>query len=104
MRFKKLRFSVGIALIVFIFVAGDIIFVGKLVEKAQINNPSQTVTLVDPKTISPQVIPVETVASEPANDVQNTTVSTGQASTKVAEPVPAPQPIVVHTTRRTRAS
>ena len=92
MRFKKLRLSVGIALILFIFMAGNIIVFGKLIDKNYIlqlnDNSNQNVILVDLKQISPREIQNETKPIQPLGDVQNS---------------PPPAPVIHHTTR-TRAS
>ena len=93
MRFKKLRLSVGIALILFILIAGNIIVFGKLIDKDsifQLNNPDNDDILVDPKQMVPEGIQTETKPTQPEDDVQN-------------NPPPAP-PIVHHNRRRTRAS
>ena len=63
MRFKKLRLSVGIALILFIFIVGNIIIFGKLVDKkpiAKSNNSDQNAVLIDPKQMESKNIPTET--------------------------------------------
>jgi len=63
MRFKKLRLSVGITMILFIFIAGSIIALGKLDENdsgVQSDNQAQNIILVDPKQIAPKEIQTET--------------------------------------------
>jgi len=109
MRFKKLRLSVGIALVLFILIAGNIIAFGKVVDKKQIvqsANQDQNVILVDPKQIAPKDIQTETKPIQPVGDVQNSPPSepVEQPTSKVVEPTPPPAPVVHHSTRRTRAS
>ena len=106
MRFKKLRLSVGIALILFILIAGNIIAFGKLVDKKPIvqSNNSDTI-LVDPKQIAPKKIQTETKPIQPIVEVQNSSLSAPIEQPKVVEPTPPPpKPVVVHHQRRTRAS
>ena len=111
MRFKKLRLSVGIALILFIFIAGNIIAFGKLVDKSymvQSDNQDQNAILVDPKQIAPKEIQTETKPIQPVEEVQNSSPPEPieQPKPKVVEPTPPPpEPVVVHHhRRRTRAS
>lgn len=92
MRFKKLRLSVGIALILFILIIGSIIVFGKLVNKkpiVQSNNHNQNMLLVDTKQIEPKEIPNETKPIQPVVEVQNSS---------------PPESVVVHHRIRTRAS
>jgi len=95
MRFKKLRLSVGIALILFIIIVGNIIIFGKLVDKSymvQSDNQNQNAILVDSKHIAPK-------------DIQTETKQIEKPEPNVFEPTPPPpEPVVVHHYRRTRAS
>ncbi len=109
MRFKKLRISVGIALVIFIFIIGNIIVFGKLVDKnsnVQVNNLDQNTVLVDPKKIVPQEPLIETKTEPPVEVTQKTvdTTPTEQPKPKIVESAPNPEPVVVHTSRRTHAS
>jgi len=110
MRFKKLRLLVGISLILFIFIAGSIIVLGKLVDKKPIvqNNQDQNVILADSKQIAPKEIQNETKPIQPVKAVQNISPPTPieQPKHKIVKPTPPPpEPVVVHhTRRRTRAS
>ncbi len=96
MRFRKLRFAVGIALIVFLFVAGSIVVLGKLT-----NAPGNDLSVVDPKAAFHAVPAAQntTVAPESSPEPPAPVKQTVPQNT----PAPAPQP-VVHLTRRTRAS
>lgn len=86
MRFKKLRLIIGIILIIFIFMVGNTIIFGKLIDKDSIKQPknqSQELFLVDPKNTPVQDIQVEITPQPPADP---------------------PKSVVTHTSINTRAS
>ena len=89
MRFKKLRLSVGIALVLFILIVGNIIVFGKLADNSymsQSNNTDQNSILVDSKQIASKETQTETNPIQSVDEVQDSS------------------PPVVHHSRRTRAS
>ena len=121
MSFTKLRIFVGIALVLFIFVAGNIIVLGKMTGKASVID--QTLTQVDPKKVLPQDIvadvkpapepPAPKAVDVPPPKPTPPPVVTAQPPVKPTPPpvetAPPPQPVqpvpvVVHRQRRTRAS
>lgn len=94
MKFKKLRLAVGIALVIFIFVIGNIIIFGEMTKGTQTSANSQdNLKLGDPKIVLPSA----------TQDKVNNSSSGGTQTT--TSPPPAPPPTtVVHTTRTTGAS
>ena len=89
MRFQKLRVSVGISLIVFMFVVSNILISGLVMKNgyAAQNLPDQNVV------ITPEVRKLV-----PQQDIITSTTP------EVVNPPPAPKPVVVTPLVRTRAS
>ena len=111
MRLKKLRLLVGITMILFIFIAGSIIVLGKLGENnsgVQSDKQAQSILLVDPRQIAQKEIQTETNVIKLGEEDKNTppTKPIEDPKPKVVEPAPIPpEPVVVHHhRRRTRAS
>jgi len=96
MRFKKLRISVGIALIIFIFVVGNIILFGQLTKDK---------SLV--KDLSDQNFITITENQNPPSQKMKT-ITNNENINQINEPVlkndsPA-EPVIIHTKIKTRAS
>ena len=118
MRFKKLRFSVAIAMIFFIIIAGDIVITGKLMGKFHVFDDYddddyhvQSIAMVDPKRITVPDMTTTTSTDTADKPVETSAVKIiepapvkrpGATITEVATPLP--DPVVEHTTRKTRAS
>ncbi|NOZ80621.1 MAG: hypothetical protein GXP63_03015 [DPANN group archaeon] len=117
MRFKRLRISVGIALIVFFFVVGNIIVSGTLAKDDRLVRelPAQNVAAItDPKELPAQKIVIMSNAALPEEnaEMKETTKNAKVArpakkavQTSVVEPASPPPPqTIIHHRRRTRAS
>lgn len=111
MRFKKLRFSVGVALIMFILLSGYIIISGELLsDKSTIKAvPVQNIAAIpeeDKKLLSqiPQIpTQLPTITETKNQEVRQMPANVKINNAPVAEPIPMPEPVVIHR-RRTRAS
>jgi len=117
MRFKKLKLSVGIAMIAFILVVGNIFLFAGLLKSTIQDVSAETLTLPDQQAVVPKVPTVETTVKTliittndiPAVEATPPPIVTPTTTPPAPEPVvvttaPQPQPVVIQTVRRTRAS
>ena len=98
MRFKKLRFLVGISLVMFILIAGSIIVFGTLMEKISAikdSIPDQSFDSADPKMVAPQNTQGIT-QTESIKSTQNT-VNMVKPEVTVIKTVPVAQPVATQT-------
>ncbi len=98
MRFKKLRIFVGIAILIFVLVIGNIIAFG-LTHNTNSNNIAAIDTRKSAVNSTLQVID-----SSSPNTASSSTSSNTQQQQVQSTPAPVPAPIVYHPTMRTRAS
>lgn len=121
MRLKKLRISIMIALVLFIFVAGSIIVFGEIAKNQSLPTVTQTQNLVAPtdnrNTVTQQIANSQTVVAATPQNKSTTTTKTDTGSNKqpvkikkptktryVSPTQPPPQPVIPPPVRRTRAS
>lgn len=106
MRFKKLRLYVGIAIVLFILIAGNIIAFGLLHK----NQTQPALAVIDnKKTLNVPVVNSysTTTTSNNANSNTNTVNSNTGGGSSVSsdqQAVATPPPVVYHPSLRTRAS
>jgi hypothetical protein len=92
MRFKRLRAFVGIFLVLFVLVVGNIIAFG-LLQKYNISDDD-----------SKMIAPIYTINKPDTPTTNSQQQPSNVASAPTSAPAPSPAPTVVHTTVRTRAS
>jgi len=121
MRFKKLRISIIIALVLFIFVAGSIIVFGEIAKNQQLPSVTQTQNFVAPTdnrnnitqqiansqtavTATPQNKSTTVTKTDAVNNTQPVKIQKSAKTLYVSPAQPPPQPVIYHPVRRTRAS
>ena len=113
MRFKKLRISVGVALIIFILLIGNIIVFGELVkDKSSVKSSldQNLFAMLDDKKLISQNFTIETQPKLDTSPQSNQEIknannkNTNPTSKPIPKVLPPSNQIIVHTKLRTRAS
>jgi hypothetical protein len=112
MRFDKLKWIVGISIVLFIFLVANIIVTGTIIDKATkvpVQNAAQQtnlVTTIDNTKKNASTPVMNVTPSTPAPVVTPTPSTPAPTPTPIVDttPTPAPAPVVIPQRVRTRAS